>query len=378
MGSLAYSKFQVIIFASILSFSLQNLQTLFTFRDFEIYTVIVNLIGAISGANFMLLVTSFVYLMFYLINNLKTYEPKYQSQLPGISSLVDLNQIKPMSLFNIFIRKIHFGLNKLLPASDNLKLFIHTDTSHKLQFPVMSPSIIRHLLYGTSEFDTSVILSEQLKPGMIVCDLGAHYGYFSCKSSDLVGPTGKVFSIEPTPSTFKVLKKNTQTINNIFVFNTGFFSQNITLTFNDYGENYSALNSLHQARLAEGINSDDQYLIKFQTADSFFTQHKFIPDFIKMDCESSELQILKGMKKLFSLGKPYLLIEFGDIDGKNTPKSKPVHEYLVALGYTGYIRCKEGYYMKNLSEKYSYANILFVPPRHKDSFLISNPIIANE
>ena len=80
--------------------------------------------------------------------------------------------------------------------------------------------------------------SEQISPGDIVWDIGAHYGYFSLKASCLVGDEGKVLSIEPTPSTYKKLYANTSDIKNIEIYNLAFFSNNycmIDLFYNATG-----------------------------------------------------------------------------------------------------------------------------------------------
>jgi FkbM family methyltransferase len=44
-----------------------------------------------------------------------------------------------------------------------------------------------------------------LRPGGTFVDVGAHAGYFSLLASDLVGPDGRVFAIEPNPAVFATL-----------------------------------------------------------------------------------------------------------------------------------------------------------------------------
>lgn len=48
----------------------------------------------------------------------------------------------------------------------------------------------------------------RLKPGMTVVDVGANYGYYSLAAACQVGEKGRVYSFEPNPRTFEILKKN--------------------------------------------------------------------------------------------------------------------------------------------------------------------------
>ncbi|NJK44255.1 MAG: FkbM family methyltransferase, partial [Pleurocapsa sp. SU_196_0] len=49
--------------------------------------------------------------------------------------------------------------------------------------------------------------NEGLRPGDVFLDIGAHIGLFTVVMARLVGPEGRVFSFEPTPSTRAVLER---------------------------------------------------------------------------------------------------------------------------------------------------------------------------
>lgn len=51
-------------------------------------------------------------------------------------------------------------------------------------------------------------LRSYLRPGDLVVDVGANVGFISLAAASLVGPSGKVFSIEAHPRTFQYLKAN--------------------------------------------------------------------------------------------------------------------------------------------------------------------------
>jgi FkbM family methyltransferase len=50
---------------------------------------------------------------------------------------------------------------------------------------------------GSYEFEKQAILSEIVRPGDVVYDVGAHVGYFSIIFAKLVGATGSVYAFEP-------------------------------------------------------------------------------------------------------------------------------------------------------------------------------------
>ena len=356
---------------------MQVLQYLISSREIGIESIAYNILGAFFGIYFVLSIVSLIKFIFLIINKASSYRKNYLEDLDSIykSETIHQKSLMPLYILSSFLRFSHFAFNKIISKEDNLNILLKTDMPHKMNFPVMSPSIIRHLLYGTSEKDTSVILSEQISPGDTVWDIGAHYGYFSLKASCLAGDKGKVLGIEPTPSTYKRLCENTSGIKNIVTYNLGFFSHNTSLTFNDYGENYSALNSLHEPRLDEEINFKQRYLVNFCTADNFLSTNTDIPNLIKMDCESSELDILIGMENLIKEHTPSFIMEFGDLLHKDIPRSKPIHDLMLLKGYRLFRRFKEGYKEVAKKDTYPYFNAFFVHENNLQSFFDKNPVI---
>lgn len=72
-----------------------------------------------------------------------------------------------------------------------------------------SDLIQRYLyLFGMWEPDTTHWLTEHLRPGDVVVDIGANIGYFSLLAATCVGPTGRVLAFEPVPSIADMLTAN--------------------------------------------------------------------------------------------------------------------------------------------------------------------------
>src|SRR5687767_12271203 len=56
----------------------------------------------------------------------------------------------------------------------------------------------------------SRILLDQVKPGMLVFEIGANIGQYSLQISEKLGPTGKLICVEPDSDNFKWLTNNMQ------------------------------------------------------------------------------------------------------------------------------------------------------------------------
>src|SRR5262249_37599273 len=73
----------------------------------------------------------------------------------------------------------------------------------------LKDSISREVCFtGRYEPQETALLPNFLAPGMSFVDVGAHWGYHSLLAAHLVGPTGRVLSLEPDPRCFAALQDN--------------------------------------------------------------------------------------------------------------------------------------------------------------------------
>lgn len=115
------------------------------------------------------------------------------------------------------------------------------------------PEAVSTLVWRTTYFDEAVCLTllRTLKPGSVFVDIGAHFGFFSLLGSHLVGPNGRVISIEAMPSTFARLQKNIEhnsEHNNVTLYQGAAFDHATELEFHDFGVVASSLNSAFGSR----------------------------------------------------------------------------------------------------------------------------------
>lgn len=62
--------------------------------------------------------------------------------------------------------------------------------------------------FGVWEPHLSALIGSRLKAGDVFCDVGANIGYYTVLAAPIVGDTGKVVAIEPSPATHEILAKN--------------------------------------------------------------------------------------------------------------------------------------------------------------------------
>lgn len=260
---------------------------------------------------------------------------------------------RPLSASNIILNRIKFRLMRR-----------STITSKKLFFGdtmfVKCPDQVGELLYFYSyfEYDLSNVLLSLLKPGMIFVDVGAHFGYFSLLASKLVSSKGFVHSFEPTKKTFDILNMNVSSRPNVKTNQMAVWSSDTYLEFHEYGEILAAYNSFTKPRTQTFHGSVNKTKIQAMRLDTYFKEYD-MPDFVKIDAESSELEVLKGMENILKNKAPIISMEVGDLVD-DIPSSRSNVEHLLDRNYVAY-EIREGkmkpHELKNL---YEYGNLIFM------------------
>ena len=218
--------------------------------------------------------------------------------------------------------------------------------------------------YGFCEEGLTRMFLDHLKPGMVFLDIGAHIGYYSMLASKLVGEKGQVHCFEPTPSTFQVLQANVKHTGNTYANQCAVFSGQGTATFNDYGLRWADCNSLYGARLDEKTLSrlsPTSYEVETISIDEYLSGRDLNPDFIKIDAESAEIEILKGMEDTLANSRPMITMEVGDMDIEGVPTSREIVTYLTGKGYQAYEYHEGSVSPHATQDHYQYDNLLFLP-----------------
>lgn len=141
------------------------------------------------------------------------------------------------------------------------------------------------------------VLREEVKDGMVCLDLGANIGYTTLPMVDRVGATGHVYAVEPDPHNLSFLTRNL--IANGFTLNE--VSVMPILISDHSGESefwiasHPNLNSV--AKTKHSIRKMDVEC--WTLTDLVKSKSMQPPNFIKMDVEGHEVEILLGAQELF-------------------------------------------------------------------------------
>ncbi len=166
------------------------------------------------------------------------------------------------------------------------------------------------ITWGRVETPEDKFIKKIIRKGNTVFDIGAHWGGFSIFFGKLVGETGKVYSFEPSSINFRYLKKNV-CINNlkkvirIYKYAVGNEEKLIKLAL---AESSSGHNSI----VRDDISVKRYEEVKQISLDNFVNNNSIDKiNFIKIDVEGYELEVLKGFEKnLKRLKDLWLFVEY--------------------------------------------------------------------
>jgi FkbM family methyltransferase len=160
----------------------------------------------------------------------------------------------------------------------------------------------------TDDLATRRIIAS-LPPDAVCVDVGCHKGlYLDPMRQQAV--EGRFFAIEPIPYLYDLLKAKYRNDPRVTVLNFALSSKRGTTEFfiNDTDMGLSGL-SRRQGR--NGI--DQQRLmsvpVAMRTLDELFADQHV--DFLKIDVEGAEFDVLKGAERLLEGSRPHVLFEFG-------------------------------------------------------------------
>jgi FkbM family methyltransferase len=167
---------------------------------------------------------------------------------------------------------------------------------------------------GKREPFATKILEEETKEGEVILEAGANIGYYTILQSKKIGPRGKIYAVEPEKDNFSYLKKNVKLNNlkNVTLFKQAIGDKNGKLALYTYDEG-----NLNSPIMWKGDYKGKE-IVKEQTIDKFL-EGKRTPNWIRMDVEGYEYNILRGAKKTLqnkNLRRMFIEFHFGMVEKK--------------------------------------------------------------
>jgi FkbM family methyltransferase len=175
------------------------------------------------------------------------------------------------------------------------------------------------------------------KEGDIVVDVGAHIGKYTIIASKMVGPRGKVIAIEAHPANYDILKENIflNKLSNIIPLNYAVHSRETLVKLYEPGreEGFTIYNTIMTDRTS--LNSQKYIEVKANTLDSLLLENRIKEvNWIKIDVEGAEFEVLKGATNILSSSKDIsLLIEIHNVGANNKTFYEPIIHLLESKNY---------------------------------------------
>jgi FkbM family methyltransferase len=227
---------------------------------------------------------------------------------------------------------------------------------------------------GKGEFENAEthFVDRFLQPGMTVLDVGAHHGLYTLLSSIRVGTDGRVVAFEPSPRERERLKRHIQSngCRNVQVIPTALSSSSGKSSFFLVEGASDYCNSLRPPAVQAKTR---QVEVEVTTLDEFLAKTSMnAVDFVKLDVEGAELDVLKGATKLLrSNTRPILLVEVYDI--RTEPwqyRACEIVQFLNALGYRWFSLTEDGLPHPIAEDQTKYdANLIAVPKEKIEKFI---------
>lgn len=194
-------------------------------------------------------------------------------------------------------------------------------------FPIFSPSFMEPFVTARQYLDAAC-----LQPGDVVIDLGAYIGLTAIAFSKAVGKDGLVVSVEPDPASFAAAEQNiarhadVHGFKNIRLFRAAVSGSNEPLRFSAEG----AMGSAAQSIIGKGRGKS--LAVVAYTLDQLVNIMGLTRvDFVKMDIEGSEEELLRNSERFFRRYRPKIIVEPHRVNG--TRSDEAVRSILSTYGY---------------------------------------------
>lgn len=149
-----------------------------------------------------------------------------------------------------------------------------------------------------------------LKPGMTVIDVGANVGVYTFSAAERVGEKGCVLAVEPFSGCVRCLQETCRTNQLSWVKVCAGAASDRNGTAQLALHTASEINEVVSSNVAATMNPGTFEEVTCFTLDTLIEQENVSQvDFLKIDAEGHELQVLEGSKQLLAKFSPIILYE---------------------------------------------------------------------
>lgn len=244
---------------------------------------------------------------------------------------------KAIAIIRFFKWQLNTRLNPypiLYPVTKNAKMFVWRGLT----------GATGNLYCGLMEFEDMGYLLHYLNANDLFVDIGANVGIYTILASGEI--KARTIAIEPIPMTYKFLNDNLNVngiTDKVVSLNIGLGKQESTIQFT------KSLDTVNHVAV-EG--EDDVIDIAVKSLDDIITE---IPNFLKLDVEGFETEVLLGASRVLSSPElNTLVIELNGSGNRYGYNDIDIHKTLLKYGFKPF---KYNPFFKELSELSTYNKV---------------------
>lgn len=221
---------------------------------------------------------------------------------------------------NINFKDFLYSSTRIMRVSKKLLLEIHVPNhDYRIHCPLNKEDFI-----VMTKHEEEIIGIFRPKEGDIVVDIGAHMGRYTIPSAKSVGVSGKVIAVEAHPYNFGILQHNLKLnkLTNVSALNSAVYSKkaNLKLYLPDEDLGYTMHHSVMTNYLSTKYNNEIERKfveVEADTLDNLLKSSGITTvNWIKIDVEGAEYEVLKGAREILSTKKPISILV--EVHGKET------------------------------------------------------------
>ncbi len=202
---------------------------------------------------------------------------------------------KILKKFLVFFSTVFFKKKKIIKSFETFKLILNLKEYTAWSY-----------YFRNNEKKEVDFIKSKFVDGCNAIDVGANLGFYTLLFSS-ISPKGKIYAFEPSNENYQKLVENINlnNCNNVFINK---------LALSDYSgsSNLFLTKDINEGGyyLLKQNNSQNQFLEKIEVkkGDEIIDKNIFY-DFVKIDVEGHEIQVLNGMRKILENNVKYLIIE---------------------------------------------------------------------
>jgi FkbM family methyltransferase len=245
---------------------------------------------------------------------------------------------------------------------NNGKHFLVFNYKNLFKIRLYKDSFISEEIYKSKfEPEESEFIRDFLKEGDIFIDIGANIGLYTLMAARKIGALGKVYSFEPTTTTYARLLENINInrFRNIIPVNKALSDKNGMFEINVSCDGFEAWNSFSKITRGSKFGTE---IVEATRFDSFFNDDEIREriSLIKIDVEGWEKFVLLGGEEYFKkFNSPVLIVEFVDQNTINAGYTcKELYFQLKGYGYEIYNLQNNKIQEEFPKDYYEYSNLI--------------------